>query len=346
MKNVRISALLLALVMVCALLSGCAAKSAYDQAAYVTAPSAGNYYEAKSESAMVEAPMDGGYYATTTEEAYNEEPAETPAPEPTLDTPETNPNSMKIIYSAWLSVETTEFDKTLAVLEKNVKDFGGFVESSNVYGDTRYNQDGTTRVVNRNAAYTVRVPANRFEEFLQVSGGLGNVISNSRNAENITSRYTDFEARLSSLNTQEERLLDMLGKSEDVETLVALEERLSEVRYEIESIERTLRNYDLQVSYSTVTINLREVEIYTPTTPVTRTFGQKLSDAFRSGWRSFGRGLQDLVIGLTEALPALILLAVIVIAVIVIVRRSVKKRRAKKAAQQTMTPPPQNPPQA
>ena len=46
--------------------------------------------------------------------------------------------------------------------------------------------------------------------------------------------YTDYEARLSSLNTQEERLLDMLSKSEDVETLIALEQRLSDVRYEIE----------------------------------------------------------------------------------------------------------------
>ena len=59
--------------------------------------------------------------------------------------------------------------------------------------------------------------------------------------------YTDYEARLSSLNTQEERLLDMLSKSEDVETLIALEQRLSDVRYEIESIERSLRNYDMQI---------------------------------------------------------------------------------------------------
>ena len=55
----------------------------------------------------------------------------------------------------------------------------------------------------------------------------------------------------------------MLSKSEDVETLIALEQRLSDVRYEIESIERSLRNYDMQIRYSTVELDLREVEVYT-----------------------------------------------------------------------------------
>ena len=61
----------------------------------------------------------------------------------------------------------------------------------------------------------------------------------------------------------------MLSKSEDVETLIALEQRLSDVRYEIESIERSLRNYDMQIKYSTVDLDLREVEVYTPTVSVT-----------------------------------------------------------------------------
>ena len=88
------------------------------------------------------------------------------------------------------------------------------------------------------------------------SGGVP--IDTSRSAQNVTSSYTDFEARLSSLNTQEERLLDMLSKSTDVETLIALEQRLSDVRYEIESIERNLRNYDAQIRYSTIDLTIRD----------------------------------------------------------------------------------------
>ena len=247
----------------------------------------------------------------------------------------------KIIYTASVSIETTEFDKAVAALENQVQKIGGFVESSNVTGDTQYNSDGTTTVVNRWAYYTVRIPCDHFESFLHETEGFGNVTSTSRDAQNVTSAYTDYEARLSSLNTQEERLLDMLAKSEDVETLIALEQRLSDVRYEIESIERNLRNYDMQIKYSTVNLDLREVEVYTPTVPVRRTFGQKLADSLSDGWNGFTRGIQNVILGLASALPALILLAVITAAVIVCIKKARKKRKAKKAAQDPT--PPQDP---
>lgn len=114
------------------------------------------------------------------------------------------------------------------------------------------------------------------------------------------------------------------------------------MRYEIESIERSLRNYDMQIKYSTVDLDLREVEVYTPTVPVRRTFSQKLSDSLSDGWTGFTRGVQNIILGLASALPALILLAVIVIVVIVLVKNARKKRRAKFAAQQE---PPQEPKQ-
>ena len=138
----------------------------------------------------------------------------------------------------------------------------------------------------------------------------------------------------------DQRLLDMLAKSEDVETLIALEQRLSDVRYEIESIERSLRNYDMQIRYSTVELDLREVEVYTPTVPVRRTFGQKLSDSLSDGWTGFARGVQNVILSLASALPALVLLAVIVIAVIAGIKTARKKRKAKFTAQQE---PPQDP---
>ena len=185
------------------------------------------------------------------------------------------------------------------------------MENSNVSGDTRWNKDGTTSVVNRWAYYTFRIPAEKFEYFLQLTHTYGNVLSTSRSAQNVTSSYTDFEARLSSLNTQEERLLDMLSKSTDVETLIALEQRLSDVRYEIEAIERNLRNYDAQIRYSTIDLSIQEVELYTPTVPIRRSFGEKLEIALSDGWTQFVRGTQNLLLGLAASLPALILLLVL-----------------------------------
>lgn len=328
MKKTRFLALVLALVLTCSL-AACAAKSAAPMAYDNTASAADQY---KSDAVSAEMPAEAptmeeterAENSITTQSYAGQDDAASDAPTESL--------ADKMIYSANLEIQTTEYDAAIAALESSVTAFGGFVEQSNTYGDIRYNDDGTSRVVNRMADYVVRVPATRFQEFLSQADGLGNVLSCNRYAENVTSHYTDQEARLASLYTQEERLLSMLEKSEDVESLIALEERLADVRYEIESIERNLRNLDRRIAYSSVTISLHEVEIYTPTKPVQRTFGEKLSDALTDGWRSFSRGVQYFLIDLVYALPGIILFLLIAGAAVLIALRLRKKHKAKKAA--------------
>ena len=236
MKKRSLLASLLAALLVLVVFTGCAASS--KMAAADTASAPNGYYDSKQEAAAAETPMEAP--AEPEEEFAYDTVATTEAGSGAAETPEPDDSvadyTAKIIYTASVSIETTEFDKAVAALESQVQKIGGFVESSNVTGDTQYNSDGTTSIVNRWAYYTVRIPCEQFEAFLHETEGFGNVISTSRDAQNVTSAYTDYEARLSSLNTQEERLLDMLSKSEDVETLIALEQRLADVRYELESI--------------------------------------------------------------------------------------------------------------
>lgn len=335
MKKRTIPAILLAALLVLTIFTGCGANTASYAAAGDSAANSKASAAPQTPMAAPEAPMEEPAAAEEAEIAYD---TVTTASGQSVETPEPDDSvadyTAKIIYTASVSIETTEFDDAVAALESQVKAIGGFVESSNVYGDTQYNSDGTTSIVNRWAYYTVRIPCEQFEAFLHTADGFGNVTSTSRDAQNVTSAYTDYEARLSSLRTQEDRLLDMLEKSEDVDTLIAIEQRLADVRYEIESIERSLRNYDMQIKYSTVNLDLREVEIYTPTVPVTRTFGEKLSDAFADGWTGFTRGVQRFIIGLAAALPTLVLLAVIAVAAVLVVRKVLKNRAARRAKKQ------------
>ncbi len=240
--------------------------------------------------------------------------------------------SDKIIYTGHVSLQTTAFDEAVSALEQAVQAQGGFVQDSSVQGYTETYADGTTAVVDRWANYTVRIPADKFDNFMAMTEGIGNVTNSSRTAENVTSQYTDYEAHLSSLRIQEERLLAMLEQSGDLESLITLESRLSDVRYEIESIERNLRNLDQRLAYSTVYLDMQEVALYTPTVAVVRTFGEKLSDAFSDGWTGFVRSIQNLCIGLASSLPVLVLLALLAVAVILTVRKIRRKRRVPPAA--------------
>ena len=231
MKKDRQLVILLAALLVLIFLSSCAAgKNASMTPAATDFAYAEDYSytrDAPAEEPQAEAPManeDKAEIGGAMGEMSFDDTAE--AEEAPAGSPESQGGAAditeKIIYSAYVSIETTDFDASVFGLEQKIRSLGGFVENSNVSGDTRWNNDGTTSVVNRWAYYTFRIPAEKFEYFLQLTHTYGNVLSTSRSAQNVTSSYTDFEARLSSLNTQEERLLDMLSKSTDVETVVLL----------------------------------------------------------------------------------------------------------------------------
>lgn len=334
-------ALLLSLVM---LLTGCGGKSADASSAAQSAPTATAADEKWGEIAE-----------DYTLDTAPSEPAEAPMPAPEMeleldyasaaggaDEPQRVQNAIsteKLIYRADLRIETLDFDAAVAALERMAGSLGGFVESSNVTGNTSWQPDGSTRIVDRWANYILRVPSNRFQEAVNQAGNLGSVTSSGSSVENITSQFTDQEARQHSLEVQEERLLDMLGKAENIDTLIMLESRLSEVRYEIESIERQLRNWQNQVDYSTISVDLQEVAVYTPTATVQRSFGERMSDSLRDGWNRFVRGMEDFSFALAGALPVLALLLVAAIAIFLVVR---KVRRARRKKRESFSQPPQN----
>ena len=320
-------AFLLAVLLLTALF-GCAAKNSvpdykpdYEASApAMEEPAAAPEPEpAYSSEPSYASPTDLPFPTDQAQDAAN--PEEAPSARPSL--------AEKIIYSGYQSIETTEFDKALAALDARVKEVGGFIETSNVSGQTQYRDDGTTALVDRYAYYTVRVPCARFDEFMRRSGEIGNVLSSNTSAQNITSQFSDAEARKNSLKVQEERLLAMMEQTTDMESLITLESRLSEVRYQIEALERQLIDWQNRVDYSDVKIELREVAVYTPVVPVTRSFGERLGSAFSDGWHGFVRFLQSLLIVLARALPTLILLAVLALAIVLLIRLLRRRKKGK-----------------
>ena len=226
------------------------------------------------------------------DEAYVSSPAEAPMPEPEMaadvayggfavnemkgdspeaKTPDVDPE--KIIYSADATVETTEFEQTLEKLQALVQQYGGFIESSSINGSNYYSQSrGYSN--SRSAYYTIRIPSARFTELMGSLSTLGNVPYTHSYTENITSRYYDVQARLTAYQTQEQRLLEMMEKAETVSDIIVIEDRLTELRYQIENLQSSLNNWDRQVNYSTVNINVSEVTVFTPEAKLT--YGQRL----------------------------------------------------------------------
>lgn len=239
----------------------------------------------------------------------------------------------KIIYTASADIETIEFDETINNVYELMALYGAFIEDSYV-GGRNYAQSYHGWQTHRTAHFTLRVPVFRLAAMTESLEVLGNVISLNNSAQNITSQFYDTESRLSSYRTQEERLLAMLAKADTVADMIDIEQRLAEVRYSIESMTTTLRNWQNQVDYSTLTIYITEVAKLTEAAPpLQRSYWEQIGDGFGSTLRSVGNFFMQFFKWIVVNIPILAILAVLAIGGAIIPKRMVRRSRMKKAAQ-------------
>lgn len=227
------------------------------------------------------------------------------------------PVNTKIIYTADINLETKEFDSASQALDQLVEALGGYYESHSL------NQGGSYRSL----SCTIRIPAERFSEFLSRAGEAAHVTSKNEYKDDISEAYYDSEARLATQQTKLERLLALLEQASTMEDIISLENAISETELQIEYLTGSLRKYDSLVSYSTITLYLKEVYRLSSDDEPAVTFGQRLSAALSSGLERGIEALEDLTIGIARNWMTLLLLAAVVTVILVLLLR----RRRRKA---------------
>ena len=230
-----------------------------------------------------------------------------------------------LIRTVSVSAETKDIMNVKNDVEAHVKAVGGYIENSSMSG-TGNNRD--LRRVN----YTIRVPADKLDELIAKVGNSCTVISSSENSSDVTLEYVDTKARVESLRVEYEQLMKLLGQAEDLDRIILLQSRLTEVRYQIESYESRIRVLENQVQYATLNLMLTEVLEETQVEEAhVVTYGEKVSDQFKDMWEGTVVFFQNFVLGLIAAIPFLVFLGIVGVIVIVIVF-SVRKKRRKAAA--------------
>ena len=247
----------------------------------------------------------------------------------TVAAPET---SRKLIKTVNISAETEDFDTLVPGLQKQVETLGGYIESISVYDVGSYYVEDTMQK-QRCANLTARVPKEKLDGFLLQVGEQTNVTSRSENVEDVTLRYVDLESHKKALLTEQERLLALMEKAESVEDIITIEGRLSEVRYQLESMESQLRTYDNQIDYSTVYLSIEEVRKYSA--PQTATVWQRIGNGFMKSLENIGFGIRDFAIGFVIDIPYIVFWGVLIAVAVIVFRilwKTWKKMLAKRAA--------------
>lgn len=285
------------------------------------------------------------YEATTSEKeaagefSYNDEmameeveyEAGMPMDNGTAQSPQIQDTNRKLIKTVNMSVETRDFDTLISLVEDKVQTLGGYIENSNIYNGSSYHSYTETR----NASFIIRIPKDKLDSFVSDVKGISNVTNCSQSVQDVTLTYVDMDSHKKALIVEQERLTELLSIAETVEDILTIENRLSDVRYEIESMESRLRSYDNQVDYSTVYMDIYEVEELTPV--VKETTGERIVNGFMSSIRNVTEGIREFFIGLIIRLPYLIEWVIIVGAAVLLLRYFVRKRKQKRNRRQILS---------
>lgn len=321
-------------LLIAGVMAGCgSAKSALYDTAAGAAPAAMEEIAYEDSAAYDGGAMITNQCAYETAEAAVDEPAAEPMAENgTIQETEQAASGRKLIKTVNISAETEDFDTLVPNLQKQVEALGGYIESISVYDVGSYYVE-ELQMKQRCANLTARVPKEKLDGFLAQVGEQTNVTSRSENVEDVTLQYVDLESHKKALLTEQERLLTLMEQAESVEDIIAIEGRLSEVRYQLESMESQLRTYDNRIDYSTVYLNIDEVRKYSA--PQTATVWERIESGFVKSIEDIGFGIRDFAIGFVIDIPYFVFwIVIVVVAVFVfrIVRKLWRKRRAKRAA--------------
>lgn len=238
-----------------------------------------------------------------------------PTPSPSTTT-EARPQ--KLIRTAELTMETTTFQETADALADLTNRLGGYFADS-----TSGERGGSSRWAN----YTIRVPVNNFQTFLDQASKLCHETRHHISQQDISERYYDTAGRLKTQNIKLQRLQALLEKATNMEDIITIQSAISETEQAIDDLSGTLRHYDNQVDYSTIQVSLEEVYRFSNVPETPKSYGSLLASAFVEGLNDFAEWLEDITVSLAYSWPWLALIAVIVVIVVKINRRRREKRQ-------------------
>ena len=279
MKKNRLIALLVVLVMTASMLAGCGASSVNKDMAMPEA------------AAPMEAPMKNGMVMGSG------------AMRDTASVPQES--GQKLIRRVNIDAETEDLEVLLAELTAQIGALDGYIENQELYNGSAY-----ASYRSRNASLTIRIPADKLDSFVAQVKGVSNVISYNESQEDVTLTYVSTESRIKALETEQARLLELLAQAENMSDLLEIEARLTDVRYELESVTSQLLVLANKVDYATVRLYISQVKEYTEVEE--QTVWQRITTGFKGNLKDLGEGAVNFFVWVVTYSPQLVLAVVLI----------------------------------
>ena len=224
------------------------------------------------------------------------------------------PADRKLIRTVSVDAETEELEPLLTAVDEMIAQLEGYVESREVYNGSTYSNRRY-----RNANLTIRIPAERADQLIAHVSGISNVVSSNETIEDVTLTYVDTETRVKALETERDRLLELMEQAQNLSEILEIESRLTEVRYQLESTASMLKTLENQVSYATIHLHITEVQEYTPVAE--KTPWQRITEGFVDSLEGIWDGAVETFIWVLANSPYIVVFGGIGFGVTVLLRK-------------------------
>jgi anti-sigma factor RsiW len=176
---------------------------------------------------------------------------------------------------------------------------------------------------------SLRIPASGLPAALANLRSLGRVQNETQSGEEVTQQHADLVARLKNARETEERLRAILhDRTGKVEEVLKVEEQISSVRGEIESMEAQQATLEHRVEFATVDLQLMEEYKEQLTSPSTSA-STRMHNAFIAGIRNAAASGLGLVLFLAEFGPVILFWVVVLGLPAVLLLGRYRKARAR-----------------
>ena len=213
----------------------------------------------------------------------------------------------KIVRTVDLTLATTSFDGDTQQLQSLTETLGGYVASVNISGEPSARRD-------RSAYYSLRIPSDQLDAFLQGVGGIGRITSRFESATDMSTQYADTDMRLTTQKEKMTRLQQLLLQASDVSDLLEIESEIADTQYNIDSLESALRTINQDVDYSAVSVSVLEQSVQDTANAVELTLWERIRSGFAASVAGLGQFAQNLLVFLAMAAPVILPLAVLAVA--------------------------------
>lgn len=309
MKNRKWTYMALVFVLAAVLLAGCGAEASRAPESYNGKSEYlyGGIYDSADSIVAESVPAASGHVSNTTTSG---------------SVGSAGVQNQKLIRTMHVEAETNDLDILLVTLDAKIAELKGYVENKSVYNGSYSDQRSY-----RTATLTIRIPVDRLDAFIEHVKGASNIISHKENADDITLSYVATASRISALETEQQRLLELLAKAETMDDLLMIEQRLTDVRTELEQVTSQLRLYDNLVDYGTVELSVTQVQEFTVVEE--ESVWQRMGSGLKENWKGLCEFAEDLLVLIVSSLPLLIPVGLAVLLIFAVIKLCARPRKKK-----------------